>query len=284
LPILVVLGVILLAALGWAARRYWRHRRREVLFRQPLRGDRRAILERIPLYRRLPGKLRPVVHGLVNIFLDEKRFVGCNGLEITDEMRVVVAGNAVTLLLGRGKRHFPGFQTILVYPDPFVVGHTTYDGVIETHERSVRSGESWRRGPLVLAWSDITDDARHFGERRNVVLHEFAHKLDEENETMDGLPVLRERSQYAEWASVLGREYASLRRQAFRGEDSVLDPYGAVSPAEFFAVATESFFESPAVMEHQLPELYQQLRRFYGLDPAGWAGDRPRGSGLGDRG
>jgi Mlc titration factor MtfA (ptsG expression regulator) len=94
LPILIVLGLILLAALGWAARRYWRRRRREILFQQPLPEDRRGILERIPLYRRLPGTLRPVLHGLVNIFLDEKRFVGCNGLEITDEMRVAGAGEA----------------------------------------------------------------------------------------------------------------------------------------------------------------------------------------------
>lgn len=270
MPILVVLGLIVLAAAGWAAWRYRRHRRREALFRQPLPGAWGGILERIPLYRRLPEVLRPALHGLVNIFLDEKRFLGCNGLEITDEIRVTVAGNAGLLLLGRGKRHFPGFENILVYPEPFVVGQTTYDGVIEVHERSVRSGESWRRGPVVLAWSDISEDARRFGEGRNVILHEFAHKLDEENETMDGLPVLRERSHYAEWANVLGREYASLRRQAFRGEDSVLDPYGAVSPAEFFAVATECFFESPGTMREHLPELYRQLRRFYSLDPAAW--------------
>lgn len=271
MPILVILGLMLLAAVGWAARLQWRHRRREALVRRPVPGGWRAILQRnVPLYRRLPPDLRRLLHGLVNVFLDEKEFVGCAGLEIGDEVRVTIAGNACMLLLGRGRRGFPGFRTILVYPDTFVVGQTTHDGMIETHEHSLRSGESWHRGPVVLAWADIVVDARGGGDPRNVVLHEFAHKLDEENHTMDGLPVLGDRSQHAEWAKVLGREYASLRRQADAGADSVLDPYGAVSPAEFFAVATETFYEDPLTMKQRLPELYEQLRRFYNLDPAGW--------------
>lgn len=275
MPILVILGLMLLAAAGWAGWRLRGRRRREALARRPVPVAWRPILERgVPLYRRLPDELRPVLQGLVNVFLDEKDFVGCAGLEVDDTIRVTVAANACMLLLGRGKQGFPGFRTILVYPNTFVSGQTTYDGVIETREESLRSGESWHRGPVVLAWEDIVEDARSLGDARNVVLHEFAHKLDEENQTMDGLPVLRDRSQYGEWAKVLGREYASLRRQAAAGADSVLDPYGAVSPAEFFAVATETFYEDPETMKRSLPELYDQLRRFYNLDPASWGRDR----------
>lgn len=212
------------------------------------------------------------MHGLVNIFLDEKQFVGCEGFSITDEVRVTIAGNAAMLLLGREARGFSGFQTILVYPDTYVARDTRYDGFIEIREHSVRSGESWPRGPVVLAWSDVLSQVHSGSHGRNVVIHEFAHKLDEENDIMDGLPVLRDRSHYAEWARVLGREYASLRRQAREGKDSVLDPYGAVSPAEFFAVATEAFFETPRLLKERLPDLYAQLGRFYNLDPAAWPG------------
>ena len=104
----------------------------------------------------------------------------------------------------------------------------------------------------------------------NVVLHEFAHKLDEENEIMNGLPVLRDSSHYAEWAEVLSKEFDSLLIRVDRGTNSVIDAYGAVSPSEFFAVATESFFEKPLLMKNKLPDLYQQFRRFYNLDPAVW--------------
>lgn len=266
-----MIGLLLAALALWAGWRHWRRRRRAALLRQPLPADLAAILaRRVPLYGRLPPDLRRSLGGLVNVFLDEKRFVGCAGLSINDEIRVTIAGNACLLLLGRPRRRFPGFQTILVYPDTFVAPQTTYDGLIEVRGHSPRSGESWQRGPVVLAWAEIEEDLAHPEDRRNVVLHEFAHKLDEENQTMDGLPMLRESSQYAEWARVLRTEFDALRRQAEQGVESLLDPYGAESPAEFFAVATETFFQAPVVMQRELPELYDQFQRFYGLEPAEW--------------
>lgn len=266
-----MLGLLLLGVALWAAWRYRQHRRREWLYHQPLPEAWALVLERnVPVYRRLPAPLRRSLHGLVQIFLAEKQFEGCAGVVVTDEIRVTVAGNACLLLLGWRRRRFPGFHTVLVYPDAFVAPQTTYDGFIEVREASLRSGESWQRGPVVLAWADIRDDIRHPDRGRNVVLHELAHKLDEENTTMDGLPVLQDDAQYTEWAEILGREYDALQRQAGRGAESVLDPYGAESPAEFFAVATETFFQSPGPMKLRLPELYDQLRRFYNLDPAEW--------------
>lgn len=271
MPIIVVLSLALLGAALWAAWSLHRRRRREVLFRRLPRPEHVAILERnVPLYGHLPPDHRRALGGLVNVLLDEKTFVGCDGLEVTEEMRVTVAGNACLLLLGGGRLTFPGFRTILMYPDAFVTEQTSYDGMVETREHSVRSGESWERGPVVLAWSDIEEDLQYAGDGRNVVLHEFAHKLDEENAGTDGAPVLRDRSQYTEWRTVLSREYESLKRHAETGGESTLDPYGAESPAEFFAVATEAFFEMPGTLRHRLPALYEQLRRYYNVDPAAW--------------
>lgn len=271
MSILVILGLFVLVLASWAALAAYRRRRREWLFSEPLAPGRRGILERnVLLYRHMPTELRRSLEGLVNIFLDDKEFVGCAGLEVSDEMRVTVAGNACLLLLGGARRSFPDFRTILVYPEPFVAPNTSYDGFIEVVSEDVRSGESWQRGPVVLAWSDIREDLQYPGDGRNVVLHEFAHKLDEENHQMDGLPILRDRSQYAEWRDVLSREYDTLRQQAEAGRRSTLDPYGAESPAEFFAVATEAFFEMPGTLRQRLPDLYHQLRRYYSLDPAQW--------------
>ncbi len=271
MPIIIVLALVVLGAAAWAAWSLQRRRRREVLFGQSLPAEHAAILERnLPVYRAMPPERRRDLGGLVNVFLEDKRFVGCAGLAVTGEMRVTVAGNACLLLLGGRRRRFTGFKTILMYPDSFVTDQTSYDGLVEIRERSVRSGESWERGPVVLAWADIEEDLVHAGDGRNVVLHEFAHKLDEENADLDGLPVLPDRSQYAEWRRVLGREYETLQRHADTGEPSVLDPYGAESPAEFFAVATEAFFEMPGTLRDRLPELYNQLRRYYNLDPVAW--------------
>ena len=146
----------------------------------------------------------------------------------------------------------------------------TYDGQMEVHRKTRRAGESWHRGPVVLSWKDVLRGASDAGDGYNVVLHEFAHKLDEENGGTNGLPILQGRERYGEWAEVLGREYESLKHRVTRGQNRVLDEYGLTSPPEFFAVATESFFEKPAAMRDHLPDLYEQLRNFYRLDPVTW--------------
>lgn len=271
MPIIILLGLFILVLVTWAVLSARRRRRRARLLCESLPPEWREVLERnVSQYRRLPADLQRALEGLVNVFLDDKEIAGCAGLEVTDEMRLTVAGHACLLLLGGGRSAFSGFHTILMYPDTFVAPATSYDGLVETVSEDARSGESWQRGPVVLAWSDIREDLRHAGDGRNVVLHEFAHKLDEENDQLDGLPVLRDRSQYEEWRAVLSREYDELKRQAEKGSGSTLDPYGAESPAEFFAVATEAFFEMPATLRDRLPDLYHQLQRYYNLDPAGW--------------
>jgi Mlc titration factor MtfA (ptsG expression regulator) len=173
------------------------------------------------------------------------------------------------LLLQRQPTYFPGFTSILVYPDTFIAPDVSYDGDVEIEEASERAGESWHRGPLILSWNDVlestTDD-----DGFNVVLHEFAHKLDEEDSDTDGLPILHDDEHYEEWADILSREFDAFEHSVHHDEEHVLDEYALSSPAEFFAVATESFFEEPAAMKAELPDLYQQLRRYYRVDPASW--------------
>ncbi len=263
----LVAGIGLVCALWYGVRRL-RHRR---LFRRPLPPDWIELLERrVPLYRRLPLSLRPALHGHIQWFLADKEFVGCNGQEITDEVRLTVAGNACLLVLHRRDGTFPGFRTILVYPDTYVSRQVSYDGMVEIHGHSARLGESWHRGPVVLSWSDVVYGSDNPEDGHNVVLHEFAHKLDEENAVMDGLPVLRDRHQYVEWAQVMNREFDAFIERVKHHQNRVIDAYGAISPPEFFAVVTETFFEKPEQMRRRLPDLYRQLSALYGVDPASW--------------
>ena len=251
--------------------RYRVKARRNRLLHEPLSPEHITILENnVPLYTRLPEDLRKTLQGCINYFLDEKVFVGCDGLDITDETRLVIAANACMLVVNREMKHFPGFETILVYPNTYVAKNVSYDGLVEVHTDSTRAGESWHRGPIVLSLTDVVRGSSNERDGHNVVLHEFAHKLDEENGVMDGLPVLRESAHYKAWAEVLTREYDEFLKRVDRGKNKVIDEYGAVSGVEFFAVATESFFEKSKQMKKKLPELYQQLQIFYGLDPAEW--------------
>ena len=218
----------------------------------------------------MPPELREQLLGHASVFLAEKTFIGCGGQEITDEIRYIVAGTACILLLNREPRYFPGFTSILIYPDTFESNEVRYDGMVEVHERTARAGESWHRGPIVLSWGDVLRGVSDPTDGFNVVLHEFAHKLDEQNDGTDGMPELQKASHYDEWVEVLTREYEALRTRAIHDTNDVLDDYALTSPPEFFAVATESFFEKSRAMKKRLPDLYEQLRRFYRVDPASW--------------
>ena len=213
--------------------------------------------------------LQKELHGHVQQFLDKKEFLG-KDLRVTDEIKLTIAGNACLLLLQGNKRRFENFKTIIVYPNTFMSNEVKYDGSLEHQEYSARAGESWVRGPIVLSWKDTLKGSRKAGDGCNVVLHEFAHKLDEQNDIMDGLPILREKSDYEEWRDVFRKEYDALVKRAKRRKNKVLDEYGTTSPPEFFAVATESFFEKPRRMQKKLPDLYAQLKKFYQVDPTTW--------------
>jgi hypothetical protein len=248
-----------------------RQKRRMRLRSQPLpQGVEEILTRNVGLYSLLPDEQREQLHGHVNVFLEEKRFLGLGGQEITPEVAVTIAGIACMLLLNREPSYFPGFSSILVYPDTYEADQVDYDGMVETRKRSRRAGESWHRGPVVLSWSSVLHGAVNAGDGYNVVLHEFAHKLDEENNGTNGQPILHAAGHYREWAEVLGREYQSFADRVSRRKNKVIDEYGLTSPAEFFAVATESFFEKPTAMQRKLPDLYEQLQKFYAIDPASW--------------
>jgi MtfA peptidase len=244
---------------------------------RPLAPASIAILERnIPVYSRMPPMLREQLQRLVVQFLHQKKFVGCAGFELTDEVRVTIAGQACLLLLNRPTRVYPALHTILVYPGAFVVPRAEVDeaGVV-THAEHGLLGESWGDGRVILSWDHVQRGARDFTDGQNVVLHEFAHQLDSESGSSNGAPYLGSRLSYRSWAAVLSRDFANLRTDALYHQPSVLDHYGATNPAEFFAVATETFFEKPHQMAHRHPELYGEFLKYYRVDPRQWQARAP---------
>ena len=203
--------------------------------------------------------------------LAEKPFLGCAGLAITDEIRLTVAAQACLPLLNRPDAVYPALRQILVYPGPFVVdrAHTDGTGVLQ-NMRQVLAGESWSQGQVILSWQDVAEDAAHPDAGRNVVIHEFAHQLDQETGSANGAPELPSAQAYARWSQVLGAEYAQLQQRSAQGLGGLLDSYGATSPAEFFAVVSEAFFLQPQPLALEHPALFDELRRFYGIDPLAW--------------
>jgi Mlc titration factor MtfA (ptsG expression regulator) len=247
----------------------FKRRRRARLRAQALPAEWRAILARnVPYYRALASDERRELEGHVQVFLAEKRFEGCGGLALTDEIRVTIAAHACRLLLHRETDYFPKAGTVLVYPSVYVAESAQrLVGGLVLEGPTVRLGESWYRGPVVLSWEDIQRLATGFPPGRNVVLHEFAHQLDSESGAMEGAPALTKGAMYAEWLRVLTREYDRLVDAAKHGRPSFLDYYGATSPAEFFAVAVEAFFEQPTGLRQHHRELYRQFVLYFQQDP-----------------
>lgn len=266
-----ILLIVPLAALAWWGWGRWRRHRRGQIAARPLPAAWQDILERnVPLYRALPDELKSELHGHVQLFLHDKTFEGFQGLEVTDEMRVTIAGNACILLLNRPHDQYANFSTIYLYPSTFVSQHSSYDGLVQSMGPSARLGESWQRGPVVLSWDSALAGSRDIKEGHNVVLHEFAHKLDDADGAVDGAPILHQRSQYVSWARVMKREFEHLQREASAGTRTLLDHYGATAPEEFFAVLVETFYEKPIQLEQTHPDLYEEMRKCFRVDPARW--------------
>lgn len=273
--LLLFLIAIAVGIAAWfiAGEAWWRRRRRAALARQSFPAQWQDWLRaRTSIYTRVPPELRPRLHELIRIFVGEKTFVGCNGLTVTEEMRVVIAAYACLLVVNRpdvpGSHFYDDLFSILVYPTPFIVPHTMRDGHgVITEGHRVLSGQAWDSRRIIVSWQDIEDGPMT---GHNVVLHEFAHYLDMEDETMDGAPGLGSARAYREWSRVFWEEYDRLRATLGAGQPTFLDPYAASAPAEFFAVVTEAFFEKPRELELQHAGLYEQLRRYYRVDPARW--------------
>jgi MtfA peptidase len=269
--ILFLCGLAIVIGLILAAPSLSKLRRRRIR-KCPFSHQWQAILDRnVPLYRSLPEPLQMRLRGYVQIFLAEKKFVGCGGLSITDEMRVTIAANACLLLLNQNDRFYPNLNAIYVYPTAFFVKTTESLGGFVVEEKTVgRRGESWDRGLVVLSWADIQYDTTHVHDGNNVILHEFAHQLDQEDGAADGVPFLARGIDRTIWSRVFRQAYEQLQRDVQHGAKTVLDAYGATNPAEFFAVATETFFERADLMKCHHSALYEVMRNYYELDSASW--------------
>ena len=249
---------------------FLKQRRRRWLQAQPFPKEWLVTIERnVLFFHRLSASDQVELLGHTQVFLAEKRFEGCDGLEITDEVRVTIAAQACLLLLHRKTDYFPRLLTILVYPSTYLAedrrhvhGHVWQEG------KMARLGETGRwLDAIVLAWDAVRSGAADPSDGKNVVLHEFAHQLDYENYAEDGAPALATRDQRLSWQEVMRGEFASLRAADETGIPTLLDTYGATNPAEFFAVSTEAFFERPRALRTRHPKLYAELRSYFHQDP-----------------
>jgi len=252
---------------------WFRDRRRRRILEEPFPEEWLPILHRnVYHYARLPEEDQSRLRDTLRILVAEKNWEGCNGLVLTDEIKVTVAAEAALLLLGFENEYFDMVLSILVYPEAYVAhGHEFAAGGLVVEGDSDREGEAWYRGPVILSWPDVLAGARHLAGGNNLVLHEFAHQLDMQNGRLaDGIPPMRSAEQYRHWTQVCTREYERLVFDCEHGRRTLLDCYGATNPAEFFAVATECFFEYPAAMRRWYPELHEAFVGYFGRDPREW--------------
>lgn len=227
------------------------------------------IQDAVPLYKYLPEALRLRLHQKIAYFIKHTHFEGGGGLELTDEMVLSVAAQACVLIMNKHQNRFPLLRSVLLYPSAFTHGASSDD-------TPMRLGESWDSGTVILSWNSVKRGARDVNDGQNVTFHEFAHQLDSSNGPTDGAPPLPTRGDYVQWARVLSKDFAELQEDAENRRKSLLDHYGASSPEEFFAVATEVFFEQPSKLRSQHPELYQEFVDYYEIDPAETFSDVPR--------
>lgn len=269
---LIVLIALLALGIGLL---FWlpRYRVRRALARPFPRRYAKILHRNLPLYSRMPTDLQLQLKRLIQQFLLQKKFVGCDGLSITTEMKVTIAGKACLLLLNRPTRVYPKLSFILVYPSVFLAPRTELaaGGLVTQHKQALL-GESWSDDRVILAWDHVRrgNPGPDHQSGHDVVLHEFAHQLDSESGSSNGAPYLQSQAHYARWSAIFLQEFALLQQAARQQAAGAIDPYGASSPAEFFAVASEAFFEKPVVLAQEHPALFAALKEYYCVDPREW--------------
>jgi len=254
----------------------FKSRRRARLRAQPPPPDWRAILKRnLSVFARLSAADQEELLGHTQVFLAEKHFEGAGGLDLTDEIRVTIAAQACLLLLHRETDYYPELVSVIVYPSGYTAAEERHiGGGIWSDAAEDRLGHTGQRlRALVLAWDAARHGAAAPDDGQNLVLHEFAHQLDFENQRSDGTPALESRGDYLAWARVMSAEFEALRDATDSGVPTLLDSYGAKDPAEFFAVITEVFFERPRALRALHPALFAQLQRFYRQDPTTYSAE-----------
>ena len=249
---------------GWLKRR-----RRKKLLSSPFPESWRVTLRQLAFHETLDAVERSMLEDCLRVIVAEKHWEGCAGLEMDDEVRVTIAAQAALPILRIEHDYYRRIRSIFVYPSTFLIPGAAADGRSTVHvEGQPVLGLAYHGGPIVLAWDSVVQGARNDEDGRNVVIHEFAHALDLLDRYADGTPPLKGREQFDAWRRIMEDEYKSLIEKAERGRRAVLDKYGATNPAEFFAVATECFFEKPRQLESKHTELYTLLRTYFGQDPA----------------
>jgi Mlc titration factor MtfA (ptsG expression regulator) len=262
---------------GWL-----RKRRRQRLLAEPFPEDWLKHLHgNVPYYHQLEEEDKAKLRDDLRVFAAEQTWEGCKGLEVTDEMRVTVSALACLLTLHLEEGCYDRVQSILIYPGPYkapvrtvVVPNIAAEDVVVTGDVSLL-GRADYDGPVTLAWEELADNLHHPGGGRNLVFHEFAHRIDMLDGEANGVPPLRDPEQYVRWQQVMSAEYRRFVRDLERGRDTLLDEDGAEDEAEFFAVATESFFDQSAELRQRHPQLYDLLRDYYRQDPAARAQHQP---------
>lgn len=258
-------GVLLLIV-----RKRAKQQRLQQLLAQPLSADQCTIVEKqVPIISKLPSELRGALEGKINRFLDQVDFNGCNGQEITEEIRVSIAAQAC-LLVVNSDTWYDNLTTVLVYPGAFKSRQTQHNGYVVLERDIVRTGESWSRGPVILSWAHSKQGAANDADGHNVVFHEFAHQIDDLSGQTDGVPKLGATQSYSEWARTFEAAYKNHAARVQKHRPTVIDAYGAEGYEEFFAVAVEVFFEKPAALKQEAPAVYEQLSKLFQLDPATW--------------
>lgn len=236
----------------------WRAYKRRRLARRDLPSHWPPYLEEhVPFYQQLQPALQARFLELLKVFVWEKHFISAGGMEITDEVKVVIAATAVRLVLHLDLSYYNRLTEIVVYPDHY--RHPESSDII------LGEAQSW--GTMVLSWSAVLHGLKNCEDGLDTATHEFAHVLDQGDGAFDGTPELRSLAHYHPWTLVMSEQFLKLRKRK-RAQRKALRSYGATNEAEFFAVATEAFFEKPAQMLKLTPELYEELKRFYGFDPA----------------
>ncbi|NOD62997.1 MULTISPECIES: zinc-dependent peptidase [unclassified Ruegeria] len=267
---LVFLILVALIA-GGVAYYFWsKQQARQALLAAPLSDQQRRLIDaQVPILQKVPQDLRAKLEGKINLFLDQVEFIGCDGLDVTEDMQMSIAAQACLLVVNT-ELWYDNLTTILIYPSAFKSRQSRHSGYVVTEKEIVRTGESWNRGPVILSWAHSQRGAMNDHDGQNVVFHEFAHQIDDLTGSANGVPVLSANQSFSEWEAAFLTAYDAHVQAVEMGRPTVIDPYGAEGHEEFFAVSVEVFFERPKALRNSDPEVYKQLSKLFQLDPAQW--------------
>jgi Mlc titration factor MtfA (ptsG expression regulator) len=239
----------------------WRVRR--IVARHPIADPLwQEALQRCAPAQKMGASDQAALRVLATLFLQDKSVEPVKGLQLDDADLVLLATHACVPILKLGMDWYDGWRSLIVYPDAFIPRRPKIDAAGVVHQNAdVLAGEAWGRGPVILSWANVIRIGTEPG--RNVIVHEMAHKLDMLNGDANGFPPLHKRMDRRAWSQIFSGAWSRLKEEHGNGGTLPLDPYALESPAEFFAVASEQFFEAPATLQEHLPDVYRQLEQFY---------------------